>query len=237
MFINKHIILLIALLICTPAVAHYNDAAPSNQYRTPHCSPNVRDLPIFQMRADKGKDSGRVTMSTTVLIAKNTWATSAHGIAFGKSARITIFLPGAREVEAKITWFDKGKDIAILEANSYKIKPIDSMSYDIGDHEQVWTIGYPGISDGLLMSFTGMFVRYSSNYQIVATSIGMKGMSGGALVRCVDGRAELFGIITNLVKTVVEMKIWTDGDGVLHSDRTVTNSGVSLSTPISVKDK
>lgn len=237
MFIHKCITLLLATAIFTSAFAHQGDSEPSNQYRTPHCSPNVRELPIFQMRADKGKDSGRVSMSSVVLIAKNVWATSAHGVAAGKSHRITIFLPGAREVEAKVTWKDVGKDIAILSAESYNIKPMNSMSFNIGEHEQVWTLGYPGFSDGLLMSFTGMFIRYNKDYQIVATSLGLSGMSGGALVRCVDNRLELFGIITNKVNHQVNMKVWTDKDGILHSQKTITNSGVSLSTPISVKDK
>lgn len=227
---------LIAFISAKNANAHaahqYTHSEPSNQFSPPHCATNIRKLPIHLMRADKGKGSGRVTMSSAVLIAKNTWATSAHGVANGESHRVTIFLPGAREVEARVTWFDVGKDIAILSGDSYNIRPMDSMSFDIGEHEQVWSIGYPGIYDSQLVSFTGMFVRYNDNAQIISTTLGLKGMSGGALVRCVEGRLELFGIITNLVKTVIKETVYTNKDGILHIERVLTNSGVSLSTPI-----
>jgi hypothetical protein len=170
--------------------------------------------------------------SSVVLVGKDTWSTTAHGVKDGKAKKIILYLPGPREVIAKITFIDVGKDIAVLRASSRKIRPIDSMSFNLGDKEQIWNIGYAGIAGGELLSFTGFQVRYNKNAMLITTALALHGMSGGASIRCVDGRAELVGIITALVNHKVEHKIWTDEDGILHEKVTLTNKGISIISPI-----
>jgi len=216
----------IALLLVSTAI--YGDS--SNQYRTPHCSPIVRNLPIFEMTA-YAKTGRSELRSTVVLVGPNTWATSSHGVRHGGVKKIIIYLPGRKEVKAKVTWFDKDKDIAVLYAKSNNIRPIDSMSFNLARHEQVWNIGYPGFGAGLIMSYTGFQVRHRKDGLLITSAIGFKGMSGGASVRCVDGHLELVGIITALVNHRVEIKIYTK-KGVLHTDKTVTNNGITIISPM-----
>jgi hypothetical protein len=195
----------------------------------------VRNLPIYQLQADLGKKKPYdILNSTVVLIGKNTWATSAHSVAWGKSDKIKIFLPGPREVIAHITWSHRGKDIAVLSAPSYDIKPINSMSFDLGQHEQVWNIGYPTVGGGDLLSFSGMFVRYNRNAMAVTTALGLSGMSGGATVRCVNEKLELVGIITAMTQEAYNVKVWTDEDGMLHSKHVQINGGSTIISPIAI---
>lgn len=220
----KYFILILLLISTTLA----GDA--TNLYRTPHCSPIVRNLPIFEMTAYA--KTGRTELrSSVVLVGPNTWATSAHGIRFGEVKKIIIYLPGGREVKAKVNWFDKDRDIAELRGFSANIRPIDAMSYDLEQFEQVWNIGYPSFSAGLLMSYTGFQVRQRKDGLLVVSAIGFRGMSGGANVRCVEDRVELVGIITSIINHRVEVKVYTK-KGVLHTDKTVTNSGISLVAPM-----
>ena len=212
---------IIALVFVSTALV----AEPSNQYRTPHCYPLVDSLPIYKMVADDAH-------STVVLVGPNTWATSAHSVKDGKAKKITLYLPENKKVRAKITWFNEDKDIAVLHADSNNIRPIDSLTVDLIKYEQVWNIGYPSVAGSKMLSFTGFKIRYNKNNILIASVLGLHGMSGGANVRCVDGQLELVGIITALVKHTVNMRIWTDEDGILHSDRTVTNKGITLISPI-----
>ena len=200
-------------------------AEPSNQYRTPHCYPDVENLPIYRIIVGD-------LHSTVVLVGKNTWVTSAHSIDYGKTKKITIYLPGNKKIRAKITWFDDNKDVAVLDANSNNIRPIDRMTFDLIKYEQIWNIGYPAVAGGKILSFTGFQIRYNENNILVTSALGLHGMSGGANVRCVDDKLELVGIITSLVKHQTKMKIWTDEKGILHSDRTLTNKGITLISPI-----
>ena len=221
---------ILALTISVLFISCGVSAEPTNQYRTPYCSPIVRSLPIFEMTAYA--KTGRTELrSSVVLVGPNTWATSAHGIRYGKVKEIIIHLPKGKDIKAKITWFDKNNDIAVLYGNSDNIRPIDSMSFDLGEHEQVWNIGYPAFGRGLIMSYTGFQVRYRKDGLLVMSAIGFKGMSGGANVRCVDGRLELVGIITAMIKHRVEIKVYTK-KGVVHTDKIVTNSGISIISPM-----
>jgi len=213
-------LILVMLLVSTSAFAE-----PSNMHRVPHCAPVIRNLPIYQITADDSH-------SSVVLVGKNTWATSSHSVKDGKAKKIKLYLPGPREVEAKITFINVEKDIAVLQADSRKIRPIDSMSFNLADKEQVWNIGYAGIAAGELLSFTGFQVRYNKGGMLVVSALGLHGMSGGANIRCVNGKAELVGIISSLVNHEIETKVWTDGAGILHSDRTLTNKGISIISPI-----
>ncbi len=222
--------LTISVLFISCGVSAEPAAEPSNQYRTPHCSPIVRNLPIYQMTA-YAKAGRSELVSTVVLVGPNTWATSSHGIRNGEVKKITISLPTG-EIEAKVTWFDKDLDIAVLHGNSYDIRPIDSMSFGIGEFEQVWNIGYPGMSDGLIMSFTGFKVRYNEQGLMVTTALGLNGMSGGATVRCVDDHLELVGIITAKVNHRIQKKIWTDKHGILHQKETLVNKGITIISPM-----
>ena len=211
-------------------------AEPTNQFRTPHCSPIVRNLPIYQIQANLGKGKEhQILNSSVVLIGKNTWATASHSVAWGKSTKIKIFLPGGREVPANITWSHRSKDIAVLSASSFNIKPIGSMSFDLEQHEQVWNIGFPTVAGGDLLSFTGMFVRYNKNAMAVTTALGLSGMSGGATVRCVDGRLELVGIITATTQEAFNATVWTDDDGMLHTKHIQMNAGSTIISPIRTK--
>ncbi len=220
----KYFILVLLLISTTLA------GDSSNQFRVPHCSPIVRNLPIFQMTAYA--KTGRAELrSTVVLVGPNTWATSAHGIRYGEVKEIIIHLPKVRDIKAKVTWYDRDKDIAVLYGHSNNIRPIDSMSYDLAQHEQVWNIGYPGFGAGLIMSYTGFQVRYKKDGLLITSAIGFQGMSGGATVRCVDGRLELVGIITALINHRVEVKIYTK-KGVIHTDKTVTNNGITIISPM-----
>lgn len=224
--INSSMKLLIAIItLSIMFVSCSVSADSSNLFRTPHCSPHVQRLPIYQMTTDR-------SASTAVLVGPNTYATSSHGISDGKAKDITIYLPGGVEVNAIIAWFDKDKDIATLSAKSYNIRPIDSMSFNIGPHEQVWNIGYPSMANGELMSYTGFYVRYKKGGTMVVSALGLHGMSGGATVRCIGERIELIGIITALVNHKIESIVWTDEDGILHQKETITNNGISITTPM-----
>lgn len=172
--------------------------------------------------------------SSAVLVGKNLWATSAHGVMKdGKKAKkIKIYLPGGKEVTASIAFIDVGKDIATLSALSGNIRPIDAMSFNLADKEQVWNVGYAGIAAGELLSFTGFQVRYNKKAMLITTALGLHGMSGGANIRCVNGKAELVGIITALVNHKIDHKVWTDKDGVLHEKVTQTNKGITIISPI-----
>jgi len=203
---------------------------PSNQFRVPYCSPIVRNLPIFPLHT---KLAAGTKDSSVVLVGPGTWATSSHGINHGKDIeKITITLRGGINVDAKLIWFDKAKDIATLSAKSYKIRPIDPMSYNIADLEQVWNIGYAGMANGELMSFTGFKVRYRKDALMIVNALAYGGMSGGATVRCVEGHLELVGIITALVQHAIELEVWTDKTGIIHQRRTLINSGQSIISPM-----
>lgn len=220
----KYFILILLLFSATLA------GESTNQFRVPHCSPIVRNLPIFEMTA-YAKTGRAEVRSTVVLVGPNTWATSAHGVRYGEVKKIIIHLPKHKDIKAKVTWFDKDRDQAVLYGNSNNNRPIDSMSYDLAPLEQVWNIGYPGFSGGLIMSYTGFKVRYRKDGLLVTSAIGFKGMSGGATVRCVEGRVEFVGTITALVNHRVEIKTYTK-KGVLHTDKTVTNNGITIISPM-----
>ena len=220
---------LIKLLLLAIAFTYSTAGASSNLFNAPSCAPDIRELPIVQIQA---VSPGNVHLSTAVLIGKDTWSTSSHSMADGKATKITLFLPGIREVEGKLLWFDKASDRAVVMAPSGNLKPIRTTKTNVKKHEQVWTIGFPGLTRGEMLSFTGMFLRYNKRGLIVANSLALKGMSGGAIVRCVKGKPEIFGVITNLINHTVQMKVWTDETGILHQSAVITNSGVSLSAPL-----
>ena len=216
--------MLLSVLLVTCGIPGTTFADSSNQFRVPHCSPHVQRLPIYQMHNNKSN-------STVVLVGPNTFATSAHGVAYGNARDIVIFLPN-RTVKARIAWIDKDKDIAVLSAKSYNIRPIDAQSFDLADHEPLWNIGFPDVADGEMISFSGFKLRYNSRGLLVTSTLALHGMSGGANVRCMDDRLELVGIITNLVQNKIETKVWTDDLGVLHQKETLINKGVSLIVPM-----
>ena len=233
-------LLLFVLLITTSAQAfhpHELAAEPSNMFRAPHCAITL-DLPIYQLIAQNtgADDPQQVARSTVTLVGKNTWVTTAHSVLDGEADKITIYTPNITEISATIRWVDVAKDIAILTADSGDITPMAGMSSPIVQWEQVWTIGYAGIRPEYLISFTGAFVRYTTDGLIVANSIALNGMSGGPLMRCVDGKPELFGIITNLFQHAIKHVQYLEG-GVLYDFKLVTNNGISLSTPVLLKKK
>lgn len=224
--------ILLIFIVTSSANAHESNAEPSNMYRVPECSPVLKEIPIFEIFS-RNTETSDTAKSTVTLVGKDTWATAAHSVIDGTADDITIYTPGITETKATIRWVDVGKDLAILSADSGDIKPMKSLTGNIGKFEQVWTIGYPGFA-AELMSFTGTFVRYDKANFAVANAIAFNGMSGGALARCHEGELEVFGIITNLIQHKFAHVQFIQ-NGILHDFKKVTNSGVSLSTPILLK--
>ena len=142
-------------------------------------------------------------------------------------------MPGARQVNATISFFDVGADVAVLHAESYGIKPITAYTYDLAEKEQMWNIGYAGMAAGELMSYSGFFVRYRKDTSLVSSALALSGMSGGAAVRCVGSKLELVGVVTALMQHAVQVEVWTDPETqIVHSDKTLVNKGISIIRPL-----
>jgi hypothetical protein len=220
-------------IIILAFIASTVQAAPLNTFNTPTCIDDVRALPIYNLtaKASKTTDDDLSLYSSVVLIGKDLWRTTAHSVGYQMDGYIRINMPH-KTITATVMLLDIASDVAYLRAPSDGLTPIPPLSGTLKQNQPVWNIGFPGIFDRRLVSYSGMYARHEKDGRITVSAMGWAGMSGGATVTCNGNILEMVGTITATRRSILSTKVWTDDKGVLNREKIYVNSGYSIIAPI-----
>lgn len=134
---------------------------------------------------------GDNTEATGVVIDKNLVLTAAH-VVDGIESTIQVGYHGYHRPATLVALFPE-YDLALLTADTGRLKPLTISDQSLYPQEPVWTIGYPRA--GNLTTATGVFKSKLEPGEIHVTAYVDSGQSGGGLLSCEYGQFVLSGMI------------------------------------------
>ena len=218
-------IFLLGIVIRSDASVNVNQVF-INGASNPPCVADIRDLPIFEIRARM--ERGESFRGSTFLIDHNHWATAAH-VVDGDIRSLSIYTPDG-VIQGKLVYYDEVADVAVIKTPEIvNYDPIVVKMKESNYLDSVWNVGYPGWANDRQVVSSGKVIGYSEG-MIYTNAMVMTGMSGGPTLSCDGDNLEATGVISMFSQELLSVREIENGDdAITEIEKTYINSGESFS--------